>query len=118
MARRFSVVVALAARVAVEAESSPVDCFRLLLFRFLGEGAAGAMLPGCRCIAAAPVCAVVATPALRLLVGFTRPLPFLVEAEGENRSGGMLWALGELPVAVDVVVVAEAALRDAGALEA
>ena len=118
MVRRFSVA-ALAALLAVEADSSPVDCFRLLLMRFLGDGAvADAMVPGCCCIVAAPACAVVAALVLRLLVCLTRPLAFLVEAEGENRSGGMLCVIWALALALSVDFVAEAVLRDAGALEA
>ena len=119
--RRFSVA-ALAALVVVEAESSLVDCFRLLLVRLVGDGApADAMVPGRCCIVAAPACAVlvVAALVLRLLVCLTRTLPFLVEAEGENRSGGMLCVILVLAFALALTeVVAEAVLRDVGALEA
>ena len=112
--RRFSVA-ALAPLVVVEAESSPLDCFRLLLVRLAGDGAAAdAMVPSRCCIVLAPACAVVAALVLRLLVCLPRPLPFLVEAEGENRSGGMLCVILGLALAD---VVAEAVLRDVGALE-
>ena len=115
--RRFSVA-ALAALVVVEAESSPLDCFRLLLVRLVGDGAAAAdsMVPGRRCIVADPACAVVAALVLRLLGCLARPLPFLAEAEGENRSGGMLCVCVILGLGL-ADVVAEAVLRDVGALE-
>ena len=117
--RRFSVA-ALAAEL--EESSLLVDCcFRLLLARFLGLGRAApdAIVPGCRCIVATEACVVAATLILRLLVGFVRLLPFLAArdvAEGENRSGGMLWALA-LTLAV-AAAADEAVLRDTGALDA
>lgn len=115
--RRFSVA-ALAPLVLVEAESSPLDCFRLLLVRLAGDGAAAdAMVPDRCCIVAAPACAVVAALVLRLLVCLARPLPFLVEAEGENRSGGMLCVILGLALALADVVAEATVLRDVGALE-
>ena len=118
--RRFSVA-ALAAEL--EESSLLVDCFfRLLLARFLGLGRAApdAIVPGCCCIVATDeACVVAATLILRLLVGFARLLPFLAArdvAEGENRSGGMLWALA-LTLAV-AAAADESVLRDAGALDA
>jgi hypothetical protein len=117
--RRFSVA-ALAAEL--EESSLLVDCcFRLLLARFLGLGRAApdAIVPGCCCIVATEACVVAATLILRLLVGFVRLLPFLAArdvAEGENRSGGMLWALA-LTLAV-AAAADEAVLRDTGALDA
>lgn len=121
--RRFSVA-ALAAEL--EESSLLVDCFfRLLLARFLGLGRAApdAIVPGCCCIVATDEASVVAaTLILRLLVGFVRLLPFLAAraardvAEGENRSGGMLWALA-LTLAV-AAAADESVLRDAGALDA
>lgn len=119
MVRRFSVA-ALAAEL--EESSLLVDCcFRLLLARFLGLGRAApdAIVPGCCCIVATEACVVAATLILRLLVGFVRLLPFLAArdvAEGENRSGGMLWALA-LTLAV-AAAADEAVLRDTGALDA
>lgn len=116
--RRFSVA-ALAAEL--EESSLLVDCcFRLLLARFLGLGRAAlnAIVPGCCCIVVTEACVVAATLILRLLVGFVRLLPFLVArdvAEGENRSGGMLWALA---LALTLTAADEAVLRDAGALDA
>ena len=117
--RRFSVA-ALAAEL--EESSLLVDCcFRLLLARFLGLGRAApdAIVPGCCCIVATEACVVAATLILRLLVGFVRLLPFLAArdvADGENRSGGMLWALA-LTLAV-AAAADEAVLRDTGALDA
>ena len=117
--RRFSVA-ALAAEL--EESSLLVDCcFRLLLARFLGLGRAepDAIVPGCYCIVATEACVVASTLILRLLLGFVRLLPFLAArdvAEGENRSGGMLWALA-LTMAV-AAAADEAVLRDTGALDA
>ena len=120
--RRFSVAALAALAAELEESSLLVDCFfRLLLARFLGLGRAApdAIVPGCCCIVAAEACVVAATLILRLLVGFVRLLPFLVArdvAEGENRSGGMLWALA-LTLAV-AAAADESVLRDSGALDA
>lgn len=121
--RRFSVAALAALAAELEESSLLVDCcFRLLLARFLGLGRAApnAIVPGCCCIVVTEACVVAATLILRLLVGFVRLLPFLVArdvAEGENRSGGMLWAL-VLTLTLAAAAADEAVLRDAGALDA